>query len=193
MENKRAITSVEIHPILANRWSPRGFDTNKEVSTSDIESLIEAVRWSASAGNTQPWRVIIGNKFGNQQNWESFLECLEMGNKIWCQYVPLFVAIGRMTQNAAAKPLNYGVYDCGHAAAALTFQAESLGLKVHQMAGIYPDKIKELFQLNDTPIEFTTILAIGYQGDTSLLNDDLQKRELLDRSRLTLDEIIISK
>jgi len=52
--NKTAKTAVPIHPHLANRWTPRGFDRIHNVSDDELRALLEAARWTASCANTQP-------------------------------------------------------------------------------------------------------------------------------------------
>ncbi len=66
-------------------------------------------------------------------------------------------------------------------------QATALGLMVHQMAGIYPDKVRELY---DIPRDYEVVaaLAIGYPGDPELLPERFRQRELAKRSRKAIAE-----
>ena len=52
---RRASTSVPIHDVLAERWSPVGFDRSL-IGPSTLAALFEAARWAPSAFNEQPWR-----------------------------------------------------------------------------------------------------------------------------------------
>ena len=56
---KSATTAAALHPILAERWSPRGFDAGHELTTEQITALLEAARWAPSANNSQPWRFAV--------------------------------------------------------------------------------------------------------------------------------------
>ena len=56
---KTASTSVAVHPLLAERWSPRGFDRAHEIGDEALAALLEAARWAPSAGNSQPWRFLV--------------------------------------------------------------------------------------------------------------------------------------
>src|SRR5213076_2352742 len=56
---KTASTTVPVHPLLAERWSPRGFDRAHEIGDEALAALLEAVRWAPSAGNSQPWRFLV--------------------------------------------------------------------------------------------------------------------------------------
>jgi nitroreductase len=51
-----------LHPLLAARWSPTTFDASYELRAPEIEALLEAARWAPSAGNSQPWAFIVGQR-----------------------------------------------------------------------------------------------------------------------------------
>lgn len=46
---------LPIAPLLAQRWSPRGFDADHVINSDELVCIVEAARWAPSAGNTQPW------------------------------------------------------------------------------------------------------------------------------------------
>lgn len=46
-------------PVFHSRWSPRSF-ADREVSPADLKKVFEAVRWTASSHNEQPWRFLVG-------------------------------------------------------------------------------------------------------------------------------------
>ena len=58
--NKRADTSVSLHPLIADRWSPRAFDESASISGEDLTAIFEAARWAPSAFNAQPWKFVLG-------------------------------------------------------------------------------------------------------------------------------------
>ncbi|MFH1862313.1 MAG: nitroreductase, partial [bacterium] len=70
----------------------------------------------------------------------------------------------------------------GQAVAHLTFQAMSLGIYVHQMAGFDPEKVRVAYAV---PERFDPItgIALGYLGDPDSLPDDLRTVELSPRQR----------
>src|SRR5205823_13025534 len=55
--HKTATTTVPVHPLLAERWSPRGFDQAHELADDRLTALLEAARWAPSAANSQPWAL----------------------------------------------------------------------------------------------------------------------------------------
>ncbi len=42
--SKAASTTVPVHPLLAERWSPRGFDQEHELGEHALTALLEAAR-----------------------------------------------------------------------------------------------------------------------------------------------------
>lgn len=55
---KTATTAAPLHPLLAHRGSPRGFDPRHRLDDSTVTALLEAARWAPSANNSQPWRFL---------------------------------------------------------------------------------------------------------------------------------------
>jgi hypothetical protein len=64
-----------------------------------------------------------------------------------------------------------------------------MGLYVHQMAGFYPDKVKELYGVPDD-FEPVAGIVLGYPGDPATLPADLQQRELAPRTRKPLESFV---
>ena len=48
-------------PVVLERWSARSY-ADRDVPLADLEKIFEAVRWTASASNEQPWRFIVGSR-----------------------------------------------------------------------------------------------------------------------------------
>ena len=57
--SKTATTAAPLHPLLAERWSPRALDPRHELAEDQLTALLEAARWAPSASNTQPWRFAV--------------------------------------------------------------------------------------------------------------------------------------
>ena len=81
-------------------------------------------------------------------------------------------------------------HDLGLASANLVFEATHRGLQVHQMAGILPDKARELFHIPEH-FDAWTALAIGYKDDPSkATDDDRRARDTSERQRKPLKEFV---
>ena len=186
---KIADTEVPIYPILANRYSTRAY-SDRAVEQEKITKMMEAARWAPSAGNSQPWRYIVGHK--GTENWQKIYENLMPGNQLWCQHVPVLIVVCGLNVNDKGDKMAFSLYDTGQSVAHLTIQATADGLYCHQMAGIHPNQLHDIFEL-PTNISVYTVIAVGYLGNADHLNDDFKARELERRTRKPLESLFVDK
>ncbi len=186
---KPAITTLNIHPVIKNRWSPRSF-SDKSVSTEQLQRILEAARWAPSSFNEQPWRFIVGIK--GDETWGKLHECLVEFNQIWAGNAPvLALAIGKKTSAKGGENSVYQ-YDVGQSMAYITLQAEAEGLRSHQMGGFGKSKARELF---DIPEDFDPMVmsAIGYQDEPEELRPNFADMEKQPRERKHLSELVFTE
>jgi len=186
---KFARTTYVINNLSLIRWSPSAYDP-KAVEKDKIRSIMEAARWSPSAGNEQPWRFMIG--FRNDETWDKIFKTLDESNKVWAKTVPVFLlCIGKKVRGKKNSPYPHFQYDTGQSAAHLTFEATNLGLHVHQMAGFDAEMAVGEFNIpsDHQPL---TVIAVGYLADPSSLPPDLRERELAERQRKDFNDLIFS-
>lgn len=187
---KQAETSVPIHEILRERWSPRAFDP-KPVEPEKLRSLFEAARWAPSSFNAQPWYFIVATK-QDATNFDKLLESFVEGNRAWARNAPvvaLSVAALNFEHNGA--PNRHALHDVGQASANLALQAAALGLQIHQMAGILPEKARELFSIPEG-YEAVAGIALGYPGNPESLPENMRQREVSPRVRKPLASFVFS-
>lgn len=188
--DKLAETQFPIHDLLRRRWSPLAF-ADRLVEPEKLRSILEAARWAASSFNEQPWSFIVATK-QDEPEWSRLLSCLVEGNQVWAKEAPvLMVSVVKLTFGRNGESNRHAWHDVGLAVGNLVVQATSLGLSVHQMAGILPDKVRELYGL---PHGFDPVagLALGYVGDPDSLPEPLRQREQANRMRKPLAEFIFS-
>lgn len=187
--SRTATTSAPILDVLAERWSPRSFDTTATISDETLASLLEAARWSPSASNSQPWRFIVARR--GTPEFDRVAKHLVGFNAAWAGSAAALVVALAETVDADGKPRPWAVYDLGQAVAHLSIQAHHDGLHVHQMAGFEKDGLREEFAI-DERFDPVTVAAIGVVGDPeSLANDVLREREVAPRTRLPLEELVL--
>jgi nitroreductase len=187
---KHAETSVPIHEIISERWSPRAFEP-RPVEPEKLRSLVEAAHWAASSSNAQPWYFIVATK-REPEAFGRVLESFVEGNRVWAKNAPvigLSVAALKFEQNGA--PNRFAFHDVGQAAANLALQASALGLQIHQMGGILPEKARELFAIPQG-YEAVSGIALGYPGDPDSLPEPLRQREIAPRVRKPLTSFVFS-
>jgi len=188
MQHKPATTQVKIHDIIEKRWSPRAFDADKSVSHDDLLALLEAARWAPSCFNDQPWRFVVCDKTTDETGWENALTSVVEKNRLWARNAPvLILAVAMENFNHNGQPNRWAMYDTGAASANLCLQATALGLIVHQMGGFDAEKAGEVFNL-PADCKPVAMLAVGYQADVDVLDNDFKEAELAARSRMPLNE-----
>lgn len=185
---KLADTTYPIEPLLQQRWSPRAF-AERPVEPAKLLRLWEAARWSASCSNQQPWYFLVATK-EDAAEYARMLSCLRENNQQWASQAPvLMVSVAKLSFDMNGQPNRYAFHDVGLAVANLIVQATALGLCVHQMAGFYPDKVRQLYGVPDD-FEPVAGIVLGYPGDPATLSEELRQREVAPRVRKPLESFI---
>ncbi|WP_263358400.1 nitroreductase family protein [Acidicapsa ligni] len=176
-------------PALAQRWSPRSFQT-KAVSDNDLKIILEAARWAPSSSNEQPWRFLVGIK-GSETHTKIF-ETLVGFNQGWAGKPHILILGFALQKDSKGNPNRYALYDLGQAASDLVDQASALGLATHSMGGFDHEAIRRAFNLTDD-YALGAVIAVGYQDEPSALsNEQMQQREIAPRERKPLSHIALT-
>jgi nitroreductase len=185
---KTASTTVPVHPLLAERWSPRGFDQVHEIGDEALAALLEAARWAPSAQNSQPWRFLVTRR--GEAAHDQLFAALAPGNQAWAGAASALILVAARTAGDDGRPQPWALYDTGQAVHALVTQAQASGLSVHQMGGFDAGAVRAEFGLPDviTPV---VVLAIGRRGDGAGLPEPLAAREAAPRTRRPLADLLL--
>ena len=186
---KSADTEVALHPLLAERWSPRSFASDHVVGDAALTALLEAARWAPSAGNTQPWRFLVGRR--GEATFAELASVLRPGNQTWAPRASVLVLVAARTSDERGRPLPWARYDTGLAVAAMTLQAQHEGLATHQMGGFDAEGARDLLGPDQT-LEPVVVLAIGVRDDEQWLPPELAERERAPRTRSPLESLLLS-
>jgi nitroreductase len=184
--SRRAVTSAPVHPLLAERWSPRSFDASHEVTDEQLGALLEAARWAASAFNGQPWRFFVGRR--GDETFKAIHDALIGFNQNWAGNASVLVVAVAAERGADGAELPTAAYETGLAVAQLTVQAHAEGLHAHQMSGFLADRLVASFGIPEgfRPL---AVIAVGGLADAALLPDEtLRARETAARERRPLAE-----
>lgn len=185
--NKRAETSVSLHPLIAERWSPRAYDVNASISDDDLAAIFEAARWSPSAFNAQPWKFVLGLR--GDENFKAITSVLVDFNKEWAPKASALILTNAITFREDGKVNPTALYDLGLAVSLLTVEANHRGYDVHQMSGFDHEAAKSKFPM-EAGVEPVTCIAIGKRTSPDSLSDEIREREVAPRSRKSLAEIV---
>jgi nitroreductase len=185
---KTASTAVPVHPLLAERWSPRGFDLAHEIGDEALSALLEAARWAPSAQNSQPWRFLVTRR--GEPAHDRLYAALAPGNQTWAGAASALILVAARTAGDDGRPQPWALYDTGQAVAALVTQAQADGLSVHQMGGFDTGAVRTGFGLGEdlTPV---VVLAIGRHDSEAGLPEPLAAREAAPRTRHPLGDLLL--
>ncbi|MEM9887303.1 MAG: nitroreductase family protein [Bacteroidota bacterium] len=176
---KEAQTDYPILQLLKDRWSPRTF-SDIEPTEQELRQLFEAASWAASSFNRQPWRYIVARK--GTETYQKIFDCLSDFNQSWATSPVLMLTAYKKTTDEGDNNF-HAMHDLGLSVATLSIQAQSMGIALHQMAGVDWKAAHKAF---DVPEDYhvTTAIALGfYGGNAETLSEDLQKQEQQARSR----------
>jgi nitroreductase len=190
MSETRSDAGPAIDAELAKRWSPYAY-SDRAVSDSDLLAILEAARWAPSSYNEQPWRYILARK-SEPEAFAKALSCLLEANQAWAKQADvLMLAVTVTTFTRNGKPNKAAQHDLGLAAGNICVEATARGLHVHQMIGIVPEKVRELYGV-PAHAEPLTAIAIGYLGENPALPEALHERDRAARTRRPLAQTVFA-
>ena len=119
-------------PLLRARVTPEAFDDSRSVSEAEAATLVDAFRWAPSAGNSQPWGLLLAHR--GDDTHERLVARLAPSSRRWAPSAALLAvtAVRRFVDDSDMPYSEFADYDLGQAVAHLTVQAEALGLATHQ-------------------------------------------------------------
>ena len=187
---KKATPDHPVHELITARWSPYGF-SSKPVSNGDLRAIFEAARWAPSSYNEQPWSYIVALQ-ENRADFDGALSCLVEPNQTWARNAPVLVfCITSKSFTRNGKPNAAAEHDLGLAAGNICLEATARELSVHQMIGILPDRVRELYHVPDGH-EPLTALTIGHAADPTSLPEEIRERDQSPRTRKPLAEFMFT-
>jgi nitroreductase len=170
------------HPIeslFLERWSPRAYD-GSAIPQADLDTILEAARWAPSAFNYQPWRFLYAHRDG--ADWQDFLGALLPFNQGWVKNAAVIVYILSDTvmdkgDGSEPQPSHSHSFDAGAAWALLALQSTKLGYHAHGMTGVDFAAARAALGAPER-FRIEAAVAIGRQGDKTVLPEALQAREV---------------
>jgi len=183
--DKTADTSVPVDPLIARRWSPRALDPATEVSDEALRAMLEAARWAASYGNTEPARYLVGKR--GDDTFRRIFGLLNRGNQEWTARAAVLM-IGLVVTVNEKGDIPYAEYGLALASQNLVLQTNACGLVAHQMAGFDKDAARREFALPDD-VRPVIAIAVGGLGDPDTLSERRRDQEIAPRRRRPLAEL----
>jgi nitroreductase len=185
-----------LHPLLRERRSSRIFDAGYDVPDGDLVRILEAARWSPSAGNSQPWAFVVAQR--GEPAHDRMVALLSRGTASWAPAASALVLTLHRTGHDEDPTMafsDYAAYDLGQAVAFLTVQAQALDLHVHQFAGFDHARMAAEFEV-PASWAVTTVVAVGRRpalAAVESVDPGLRAREQGRRERKELAEFVFTE
>jgi nitroreductase len=149
---------------LPDRWSPMAWDTVHTITRREVERLLEAARWSPSAGNSQPWSFVTARR-GDELH-QLLVPLLAASSRRWAPQAALLVVnvCHRYVEGTDWDSSEFAEYDLGQSVAHMTLQAHSMGLSARQFRAFDREAVQHVLAL---PVHWVamTITAIGQPAE----------------------------
>lgn len=188
MTSKTAVTVAPILDVLAERWSPRSYDGNHELTDAELLSVLEAARWAPSAMNVQPWRFSVAKR--GTPLFATIAENLGGFNAAWSPKASAYIVVSAFTNGNEAAAGTTTQFDAGLATSQLVIQAQGLGLYAHVMGGVEHHAMQKALGYPEN-LAVLVVITLGVLAPADALDPAARDRELAPRTRLELGEIVL--
>lgn len=167
---------ADLDPRFLDRWSPRALRPDP-LTPAQLASLLEAMRWSPSCFNEQPWRIVHAESSAPDDH-ARLCGLLVAANQSWACRAPLLLALfARRNFTHNGKPNRTAAFDVGAAWMSLALQARELGLYAHAMAGFDTERAYSELGVDPEQYEALAMVAVGAIGDPAELPEHYRARE----------------
>ena len=162
---------------FVDRWSSRDYD-GTILTQEQMDILLEAVRWTPSSYNEQPWQFYYPK---TDEQRKRFLALLVEGNQEWAKNagVIFFLAANRALSETGEQNRHYA-FDTGAAWMALALQAQILGLNAHAMGGFDEERAYNELGINKNDYEIFAAIAVGKPTQQAVASEERTPRKSLE-------------
>ena len=138
---------AELEDVLLARWSPTSWDPGHVLEQEVVDHLVEAARWSPSAGNSQPWSFVTAHR--GDPTHARLVPLLSAGSRRWAPQASLLVVnlCHRYVEDTDWDYSEFAEYDLGQSVAHMTIQAQALGLHARQFRGFDRAAVQDALDL----------------------------------------------
>lgn len=151
---------MSLHPLITNRYSPKSYQ-DKSLTNHEIHEILEAAGRSASSFNEQPWAFVYALR-SDEANFEKLLTLINEHNRKWAEHSgALVIAFAKKTFHHNGRGNRHAWHDVGMSINTMTFQANSMGIYLRQMAGFHAELAVENLDAPDN-YEAVSAIALGF-------------------------------
>ncbi|HKJ64923.1 MAG TPA: nitroreductase family protein [Desulfopila sp.] len=174
---------MDFAELIHERRSVRAY-RQKEVEQEKIAALIEAVRLSPSASNSQPWKLIIVDdpKTKDEVAWATFSRLVSFNKFVPQAPVLAVITVERpkiVTQiGGRLKDRQFPLIDIGIAASHLCLQATDLGLGTCMIGWFDETRIRNVLGIPHS-VRLGLVVTIGYSAEKDIRRKVRKKKEAM--------------
>ncbi len=177
-----------IAPLFLSRWSPRAM-ARKPLSTSELNTLIEAARWAPSCFNAQPWRFACS--VSGTPGFDELSTTLVAGNQAWASGAGALIGVvSRTRYERNDNPAATHSFDAGAAWMSLALQAQHMGLVAHGMQGFDVRAARQVLHVPDV-YDLPAIVAVGHPWEVDALPEAYREKEVPSQRKPLKDILFI--
>ena len=205
------LPEIDYFDVLENRRSVFAFDSEKDLDDNLLKKIINKSTLAPSSYNLQPWKilavkseetkekvyeeacsqqkvldapvllVILGDKEGYNRKNPAWDIKKQLGKVDEEKIKKIIKHNDNVTYKTSDKELAFAIRNSSLLAMSIMFTAKAFGVDSHPMIGFKPDKIREIFEIEDN-IEINMLISVGYHDSTH----QLKPRE----ERLSYEQIV---
>lgn len=161
---------MDLVEILQKRYSCRNY-IKKDVNDEDVKKIIDYASLAPSAGNLQPWKVIIVTSKEKRESLS--IACM---NQSWMKQAPVYLVIcsneDYIKNFYKAKGELYSKQDCAAFIQTILLLATEMGLASCWVGAFEEKMIKRELEIPDNLVVYA-VITLGYSNEK---NPDSKKR-----------------
>ncbi len=164
--------------LVSDRYSVRGYDSNRKIEPEKLLRILEAGRMAPSAANRQPWTFVV------VQLASVRAELTNVYPAKWFADAPVVLIVkGRKSEAWIRKKDGYSAIETDLTIAMdhLILAATNEGLGTCWIAAFDEEKLRQIIKLTEDEVVFA-MTPIGYQTENEVVTRV--------KSRKSMDEII---
>jgi nitroreductase len=171
LQRKQGRVMTELMSIIKERRSIRKYE-DKEIPESELQQILESVRWTPSWANTQCWEVILVRDTATKEKLQESLGPRNPSTRAIVQ-APIVLAVcgkvkhsGYYKGEASTKFDDWLMFDLGLATQSICLTAHELGLGTVIVGLFDHNKAKEVLNVGHD-YELVVLIPLGYPAKGS--------------------------
>lgn len=185
MQDRKTVQNIVLE-VIKERRTIRKY-RNQDISDSEVNKILEAGRYAPSAGNQQPWEIIVIKNYDRKQ--KIVQACFDQA---WIAEAPVIivVAINILLSTSKYKHRGeklYGIQGTSAAIENMLIAAESLGIGSAWIGGFSEQAISIITACPDY-VRPCAVITFGYPDEEAVMPPRQELREFVHKEKFGIRE-----